>query len=582
MKLLTAVVAFAAVTGAGVWALQGPIGQEAAVLVSYLAGFLSFLWLVGGGAAFLDWLHGRHTDHHAGGPAGFNLDHKVIGIQYIAVSMLVLAVSGLMALIMRAELARPGIQFLSHDNYNAVMTMHGIGMVVVALTAIVGGLGNYVVPITIGAKDMAFPRLNALSLWILPPAVLMLLAALALGGMDTGWTAYPPLATRGGVGKMFFLLAFVTVGFSSIFGGVNTLTTILTMRAKGMTLRRLPIFAWSMFSAGVIMVMATSVVAASLIMSVSDRAFGTTFFNAAGGGTALLYQHLFWFYSHPAVYIMILPAFGVILEILPVFCRKPLFGYNFAAASFVGIVALSFVVWAHHTFTSGMWDLLKIPFMVLTEMISIPTGVVFLSALGTMWAGRMRLRAPMLWALGFLCHFLVGGLTGIFLADVPTDIHLHDTLFVVAHFHFTIVGGTIFSFFAGFYYWYPKMFGRMADETLAKAHFWLFSVGFNTIFLPLFYVGTQGGPRRTADYPPEFARPEMIASVGAALAGLATLVFFYNALRSLWAGAPAGPNPWQAKTLEWTVSSPPPAENFASAPQVTDAPYDYGVVDAAA
>ncbi|MBI5597314.1 MAG: cbb3-type cytochrome c oxidase subunit I [Elusimicrobia bacterium] len=578
-NLIAAVAGFAVLTAGGGWALSKAMPLEAGVVVAYLAGFLAFLWLVGGGPALLDWAHGRHTEHSVPGWtrfARFSLDHKVIGVQYLFVSMLVLAVAGLMALVMRSELARPGLQFLSNDQYNSVMTMHGIGMVVVALTAIVGGLGNYAVPITVGARDMAFPRLNALSFWILPPAVLLLLAALAMGGMDTGWRAYPPLATRGGVGKLLFLLAFVTVGFSSIFGGVNTLTTVWTMRAKGMSLRRMPIFAWSMLSAGVIMVMATSVVAASLIMTVSDRALGTAFFDAAGGGTALLYQHLFWFYSHPAVYIMILPAFGVVLEVLPVFSRKPLFGYTLAAGSFLGIVVLSFLVWAHHIFTSGMWDFLKIPFMVLTEMISIPTGAVFLCALGTMWAGRIRMRAPMLWAVGFIVHFLVGGLTGIFLADVPTDIHLHNTLFVTAHFHFTIVGGTIFAFFAGFYYWFPKITGRMAGEGLARAHFWLFSLGFELVFLPLFYVGAQGVPRHTADYPARFAGPELAASVGAFVAGLATLVFFYNVWASSRSGAPAGDNPWEAKTLEWTVSSPPPAENFASEPEVTDSPYGYG------
>ncbi|MBI3297174.1 MAG: cbb3-type cytochrome c oxidase subunit I [Elusimicrobia bacterium] len=577
--LLRALAAFAVLTAGGGWALGFLVPLEAGITSAYLAGLLAFLWLAGGGRAMLDWVDGAHTEHAAADWTRFvrfTLDHKVIGVQYLAVSMVVLVVAGLMALIMRAELAAPGLQFLSHDRYNSVMTMHGIGMIVVALTAIVGGLGNYVVPLTIGARDMAFPRLNALSFWILPPAVLLLLAALANGSMDTGWRAYPPLAVRGDWGKLLFLLAFITAGFSSIFGGVNTLTTVWTMRAKGMTLRRMPIFAWSMLAAGIIMVMATSVVAASLIMTVSDRALGTAFFDAAGGGTALLYQHLFWFYSHPAVYIMILPAFGVILEILPVFSRKPLFGYGLAAGSFLGIVVLSFLVWAHHIFTSGMWDFLKIPFMILTELISIPTGVVFLCALGTMWAGKLRLRAPMLWTLGFLVHFLVGGLTGIFLADVPTDIHLHNTLFVTAHFHFTIVGGTIFAFFAGFYYWFPKISGRMLGEGLAKAHFWLFALGFNAVFLPLFYVGARGVPRHTADYPPEFAVPQLVASVGAFAAAFGVLAFFVNIWRSARSGPAAAADPWQAKTLEWTVSSPPPPENFAREPEVSETPYSYG------
>jgi len=490
--------------------------------------------------------------------------------------MIVFAVAGLMALIMRAELAQPGMQFITNDQYNGIMTMHGIGMVVVALTSIVGGLGNFAVPLTIGAKDMAFPRLNALSFWILPPAVVMLLAALFLGGMDTGWTAYPPLAVKGGVGKLLFLLAFVTVGFSSIFGGVNTMTTIWTMRAKGMSWDKLPIFAWSMLAAGVIVVMATSVVASSLMMVISDRVMATSFFDASRGGNALLYQHLFWFYSHPAVYIMILPAFGAILEILPVFSRKPLFGYKLAVGSFFAIVVLSFLVWAHHTFTSGMWSVLSIPFMVLTELISIPTGVVFLSALGTLWAGKIRMKAPMLFAFGFLFHFLIGGLTGIFLADVPTDLHLHDTLFVVAHFHFTIVGGTIFSFFAGFYYWFPKITGRMFSESLARLHFGLFAGGFNLLFLPMFWVGTNGVPRRTADYPEQFADVQMWISAMGYVAGLGVLVFFYNMIVSWISGPKAGNDPWEGKTLEWTTTSPPPLENYDQEPVVTSGPYEYG------
>lgn len=567
----------------GLYASGGPNGPRAnaAALGSYLVALLVFLAAVGGWKALLSWSDGEEPDHHMKGWTRyfkFCVDHKVIGIQYTVLALIIFVVAGLMSILMRLELAKPGLQFLTNASYNSVMTMHGIGMIVVALISIVGGLGNFCVPLMIGAKDMAFPRLNALSFWILPPGVVILLASFLAGGMDMGWTAYPPLASQGALGKQFFMLAFVTVGFSSIFGAVNALTTTLTMRAKGMTMDRLPIFAWSMLAAGTIVVMATSVVAASLIMIISDRAFGTAFFDASRGGNALLYQHLFWYYSHPAVYVMILPAFGVALEILPVFARKPLFAYKLAAGSLFAIVILSFIVWAHHIFTSGMWDLLNIPFMVTTEMISVPTGVVFLAALGTLWEGKIRVKAPMLWALGFLFHFLIGGLTGIFLADVPTDLHLHDSLFVVAHFHFTIVGGVIFAFFAGLYYWFPKMTGRMMSETLAKVHFWLFSIGFNSVFITLFWVGVRGVPRRTADYSqmPQVADAQMFISVVMWVAVLGTLVFFYNLIASWIHGEKASANPWGGQTLEWTTSSPPPAENYASAPTVSAPPYEFG------
>ncbi|MBI4425698.1 MAG: cbb3-type cytochrome c oxidase subunit I [Elusimicrobia bacterium] len=536
----------------------------------------------GGWASFGGWLQDLPAEEGRGWRRyfGFSTDHKVIGIQYLVATLVVFAVAGLLAIVMRAELARPGEQFLGGDDYNAVMSIHGIGMIVVALTGVMASLGNFAVPLMIGAPDMAFPRLNALSFWLLPPAVLLLLGTFLTGGADFGWTAYAPLATRGDFANLLFLLAFVTVGFSSIFGAVNFLATVAGLRARGMTAFRIPIFVWSVVCAAIIAVMATSVVASSMIMVIFDRVVGTSFFDASRGGSALLYQHLFWFYSHPAVYIMIVPAFGVLLEVLPVFARKPLFAYRLTVVSFLAIVAVSFIVWAHHLFTSGMWDMLSIPFMVTTELISVPTGVVFLSALGTLWLGRLRLRSPALFALGILFNFLIGGLTGIFLADVPTDLHLHDSWFVTAHFHYTVMGGAVFGFFAGIYYWFPKMTGRMLDERLGKAHFWLFFVGFHATFIPVFWLGAQGMRRRVADYPPEFGSVQLWVSVVSLLVAAGAAVFLYNLIRSWAAGAPAPANPWEARTLEWATGSPPPHGNFEREPEVSEAPYEYGSLPA--
>jgi cytochrome c oxidase subunit 1 len=559
--------------------LKGVVSAEAAAAIAYVVSIPIYLAVGGGWAAFQSWLNEKEEPEARGFSRffNFNTDHKVVGVQYLFASFFLFLFAGVMALIMRTELAHQGLQFISTKTYATVMGSHGIGMVLVALTAIVGGFGNYVVPLQIGAKDMAFPRLNALSFWLLPPAVIILMASLFNGGFDFGWTAYAPLSTKGPVGKLFFVLAFATSGFSSIFGGVNLLVTIIRMRAKGMTFFRIPIFVHSIAATAVVIIIATSVVASSLFMVVFDRVLNTSFFDPARGGSVILYQHLFWFYSHPAVYIMILPAFGLLLEVLPVFSRKPLFAYPLAVLSFWIIVFLSFVVWAHHMFTSGMWGLLNFPFLITTELISIPTGVMFLASLGTLWRGKIRFTTPLLFSVGVIANFLIGGLTGIFLADVPSDVHLHDTLFVTAHFHFTIVGGTIFALFAGVYYWFPKISGRLYSETLGKWHFALFFYGFNATFIPMFWTGTRGLRRRVADFPAEMGPLQMWISVSAFVIFIAVAIFLFNIFRSLRKGAPASPpNPWKAQTLEWTLSSPPPPHNFDSPPEVHSSPYDFG------
>jgi len=577
---IVALVVGLAVMAAGSYFLVEPLGAQAAAVLGYLAALLSFLALVGGGKALRGYADGAEPPeaHDWTRYFSFDLDHKVIGTQYGVAALIVFLFGGIMALIMRLELAHHGLQFLTLQQYNTVMTLHGISMVVVALIGTAGSFGNFVVPLQLGARDMAFPRLNALSFWLLPPAVLLLLATPFFGGLDFGWAAYAPLSVQGAsIGKMLFILAFITVGFSSIFSGVNFCATALTMRAKGLTWMKLPIFSWAIVCTAVIQLIGTSVVAASLIMVTFDRVLHTSFFNPALGGNVLLYQHLFWYYSHPAVYIMVLPGFGVLLEVLPTFARKPLFAYPLAVAALIGIVILGFVVWAHHMFTSGMWALLKMPFMINTELISVPTGVVFLATLGTLWRAKIRLDSPMVWALAIVANFLVGGLTGIPLADAPTDFHLHDTWFVVAHFHYTIMGGAIFATFTAFHYWFPKMSGKRLNETLAKVQCGLMFFGFNALFIPMFWLGTHGMRRRVADFPAWMDPIQLWISCMSLVVAASVLVFAYNIYRALKDGEPAGDNPWEAKTLEWKAASPPPHGNFRTPPTVTEHPYDYGV-----
>jgi cytochrome c oxidase subunit 1 len=506
----------------------------------------------------------------------FNTDHKVIGIQYLVTFMVVFFLAGALAMLMRLELAQSGNQFLTNGQYNGTMGLHGILMVAVAVAAVIGGIGNYAVPLMIGAQDMAFPRLNALTFWLVPPVAVGLLATPFLGGIEHGWTAYPPLAIRANSAQILFDLSIITFGLTSILGALNFIVTIIYMRAPGLSWGRLPIFVWAMFATSWIALLYTQGFAAALLLVLLDR-LGFSFFDVAGGGDPLLYQHVFWFYSHPAVYIMVLPGFGLALELIAHFSRKPLFAYRYAVAAFLGILGLSGVVWAHHMFTSGMPNYLHGPFLVATELISIPTGLIFLSALGTIWLGRLWLKPPMLFALAVIFNFACGGVTGIFLADVPTDIHLQDTYFVVAHFHYTIVGGEIFALFAAIYYYFPKMTGRMYNERLAKLHFWWMFIGFNATFFLMHLPGIKGMNRRIADFPSELDPLNLAVSLAGFFLGASFLVFIWNMVSSWVRGPVAEANPWQARTLEWQTSSPPPHENFPVPPVVSGGPYDYGV-----
>lgn len=511
---------------------------------------------------------------------GFSIDHKVIGIQYIVTFIVLFLLAGLMAMLIRIELIDAGPTIMDAGQFNTVMGLHGIIMIAVAVATIIGGLGNFMLPLMIGADDVAFPRLNAVSYWIVPPVAILLILSPVFGGFDSGWTAYPPLSVINADGQLLFLFAFAVFGLSSILGGLNFIVTTITLRAPGMTWGRLPIFVWSVFAAALIALTATQVVAFGLIMVILERVAGMPFFNADLGGKPLLFEHVFWFYSHPAVYVMILPAFGIQLEVISHFSRKPVFAYKWVVGALLSITVLSGVVWAHHLFTSGMEEYLHIPFMIVTELISIPTGIVFLSALGTMWMGKLWLRTPMLFALSVVFNFLIGGLTGIFLADVATDINLQDTYFVVAHFHYTMVGGEIFMLFGGLYFWFPKMTGRLYNQTLAKIHFWWMFIAYNATFLSMFWVGMQGMNRRVADYPVEMVTGNLVVSIFAFILGASFIPFVYNMVSSMIRGAEAPDNPWRATTLEWQTSSPPPHENFDTPPVVVGTPYTYGLPNA--
>ncbi len=506
----------------------------------------------------------------------FNTDHKVIGIQYMVMSFIFFIFGGLLAMAIRAELAQPGTQFVGGSAYNQLFTIHGTVMIFLWIIPMFAGLANYVIPLQIGAEDMAFPKLNALSFWLLPPGALLLLISFYVGGAESGWTAYAPLSLQTGSGQTLWAISLQFVGFSSIFSALNFLVTIFNMRAKGMTLGRLPLMAWAIVATAIIQILGTPVLSGALFMLIFSRVLGTNFFSASAGGDPLMWQNLFWFYSHPAVYIMILPGFGIISEVLPVFSRKPIFGYKLIAISSLSIGIFGFLVWAHHMFTSGMDPLLRIPFMITSMIIAVPTGVKIFSWLATIWGGKLRFTTAMMFALGFISMFLIGGLSGIFLASVPIDIHVQDTYFVVAHLHYVLFGGSVLALYAGLYYWYPKITGRMLNEKLGQLHFWLNFIGFNLTFLPQHTLGLDGMPRRVADYAPEFAGLNLVSTIGAMLLAFSTLPFILNALLSLKRGAAAGKNPWRALGLEWTISSPPPVHNFPVPPEVDADPYGYG------
>lgn len=507
--------------------------------------------------AILDWLT--------------TVDHKKLGILYLYTSMFFFAVGGVLALLVRTQLAVADNNFVTHSQYNEIFTMHASAMLFLFIIPVWAGFGNYLVPLQIGARDMAFPRINALSYWLLPAAGLVMFAGFLTtdgGSAASGWTAYSPLAKAEGTGMDLWIIAVIFLGISSTIGAANFMVTMFRMRAPGMTMFRMPIFCWTMMVTSVLQLLATPVLASALVMLFIDRNFGGSFFDPSGGGNAVLWQNVFWFYSHPAVYIMILPGMGIISEVIPVFSRKPLFGYKAFVFATMAIGGLGFSVWAHHMFTTGA--VLSPFFAFVTGLIGIPTGVKMFNWIGTMWRGSISFTTPMLFAVGFLSMFLIGGINGAFSAAVPVDFALHDTYFVVAHIHYVLFGGSVLAVFAGLYYWFPKIWGRKLNEGLGKLHFALMFTGMNLAFFPMHLLGLDGMPRRIATYAEGngWEPLNFISTVGAFMIALSMLPFIYNVVAAFLRPKDQPDDPWEANTLEWATTSPPPVHNFDSLPEI--------------
>ena len=504
------------------------------------------------------------------------VDHKKLGVMYLWSVLFMFFLGGVFALLVRLELFAPGKQFMDAETYNKVFTLHGAIMVFLfIIPSIPAALGNFVLPIMLGAKDVAFPRLNLASFWVYVVGALIAVTAMVTGGVDTGWTFYTPYSTTtdGSVALMTFA-AFV-LGFSSILTGVNFIATVHKLRAPGMGWFRMPLFIWGMYSTAIIQVLATPVLAITLLLLIMERAFGVGVFDPKLGGDPVLFQHFFWFYSHPAVYIMILPGMAIISEVIPTMSQKTFFGYKATAFSSVAIAIVSFVVWGHHMFTSGQSQLAGAIFSFLTFLVGIPSAIKVFNWITTMYKGSISLQAPMLYALMFLILFGIGGLTGLFLGAMSVDIHLHDTYFVVAHFHYVMMGSTAIAFLAGLHYWWPKMFGRMYNESAARVSAVLVFIGFNTTFLPQFLLGSRGMPRRYYNYLPEFQLLHQISTVGSWILALGFVIMAGYLFASLRKKMDAPANPWHGRSLEWQIPSPPITHNFHEVPVVTTEPYDY-------
>jgi cytochrome c oxidase subunit I len=511
----------------------------------------------------------------------YTLDHKVVGIQYLYGMIVYFLTGGLFAMAIRSELLSPTYHLIGPQQYLMVVGEHGTMMMMMMSSVILGPFGQYFGPLLIGSKRVAFPRLEALGFWLTVPAYVILLSAVLMGGFSTGWTGYEPLATQATQGEDAYFFAFGLMGISMILAGFNMIVTIINYRAPGMRWSRLPMFVWSMFIVSFLQVLAVPVLIGACYMALEDRTFQTAFFANQLGGSSFLYEDLFWFFGHPEVYILALPGFGLISEIISVFCRKPLFGYKVSVAGMVGVGLASFLVWQHHLFDSGINPDMRPLFMLTTEIISIPTGFIFLVAMGTFWKAKIRFSIPMLFALAFYFNFLFGGISGVFLSDVPADTTEHGSFFVMAHFHYTIMGGLIFAFFAGIYYWLPKMTGIKLNERLGKIHFWTMFIFFNTTFMPLFALGILGMPRRVFEYARNLETLNDWVSISAFCLGVSILIFVINFVMSMtfWRTPEVG-NPWRSRSLEWQLPTPVPPDNFRRIPVILAGPYDYGVPDA--
>ncbi len=522
-------------------------------------------------------LHGEHAHHPYGWRRWLlSTNHKDIGTLYLLFALAMFFFGGMSAMAIRAELMFPGLQLLDPDLYNNILTNHALIMIFGAVMPAGAGIANWMIPLMIGAPDMALPRLNNLSFWILPAAAMMLILSFVVpffpgGGtqINTGWTLYPPLSVQVGMSMDFLIFAIHLLGISSVLASINIIVTILNMRAPGMTLFKMPIFCWAWFVTAFLLILIVPILAGGVTMLLFDRHFGTSFFNAAGGGDPVLFQHLFWFFGHPEVYVLILPAIGALAQVIPAFSRKPLFGYHSTVGSMLVIASLGMVVWAHHQYTIGMSLAAVNYFMIGTILISIPVGLIVFNYIATMWRGAMTFETPMLFAIAMVLLFSFGGLTGVMLAVIPADIQYHDSMFVVAHFHYVLIPGAIYGLFAAVFYWLPKWTGHMYDERLGKIFFWVNMISFNVTFFPQHFLGLAGMPRRIVDYNMIFAEFNFISSFAGLIYGLSHLLFLYIVIKAIRGGKQAGNKPWEGATgLEWELPSPPPAHSWETAPQV--------------
>ncbi len=530
--------------------------------------------------------HAHGHDAHADHPTGWrrwvmSTNHKDIGTMYLIFAIFAGLVGAFLSIMMRLELAEPGLQYFSNpQTYNVFVTGHGLIMVFfVVMPAVIGGYGNWFVPLMIGAPDMAFPRMNNISFWLLPASLSLLLISLFVegapgsNGFGGGWTVYPPLSVAGHPGPAldFGILSLHLAGASSILGAINFITTILNMRAPGMTMHKMPLFAWALLVTAFLLLLSLPVLAGAITMLLTDRNFGTSFFDPTNGGDPILYQHLFWFFGHPEVYIMILPGFGIVSHIISTFSKKPIFGYLGMAYAMVAIGAVGFIVWAHHMYTAGLALNTQRYFVFATMVIAVPTGVKIFSWIATMWGGSIRFSAAMHWAMGFIFLFTVGGVTGVVLSNAGLDRNLHNTYYVVAHFHYVLSLGAVFSIFAAWYYWFPKMSGRIIPEWIGKLHFWVAFIGANILFFPMHFTGLAGMPRHYVDYPEAFAGWNKISSYGSYIFAFGLLIFFFGIIKAFMSPVRAANSPWGegATTLEWSLTSPPPHHQFETLPQIS-------------